>query len=103
MKPHKYAKEIIHWANGGGVQYLDLVNSDKYDWRNVTDNSYMNFNNPNIEWRIKPETLRYRVAYLESVKDKNYAWMVTTDYQAKTLEESASFIKWLTDWTEVEI
>ena len=56
----------------------------------------------NLDWRIKPKTLRYRVALFT---DGNEHWTETTrnDGTATLWESGHLFRKWLTDWTEVEV
>ncbi len=51
--PHKWAKEICHKANGGEVECRLINNS--FAWSNVVNESFEPFNNPDYEFRIKPE------------------------------------------------
>ena len=50
------------------------------------------------EYRIKPKTLRYRVALMT-----NGLGFTTTDYGVTAHVTSANFVKWLGDWQEVEV
>jgi len=112
-KPHKYVKEIIHWANGGQIQWgFELADGDGecnewHDyriWDKCTD-----FNNPQVIFRIKPKTAKYRVALMlkhDSPVDVHTLRMVTTDEQEMFIKQSKSygvFVEWITEWIEVEI
>ena len=51
-----------------------------------------------LEYRIKPKTLRYRVALMS-----NGLGFATNDYGVTAHITSANFVKWLGDWQEVEV
>ena len=55
-----------------------------------------------LEWRIKPKTMRYRVALL---KTSCKFWTSAADNQteAARIESLEPFSRWLTDWQEVEV
>lgn len=56
---------------------------------------------PDIEWRIKPKTLRYRVAAM--FKQSPFLSSVYTEEDADRVQAHGSFIEWKSDWTEVEV
>jgi hypothetical protein len=51
MKPHKWAKEIIHWANGGEIEFYNHLKSR---WEVATDVSILWIEE--FEYRIKLQT-----------------------------------------------
>ena len=64
-----------------------------------------------MELRIKPKTLRYRVAlyrttqtlFLDAPLNELYTTAVNTVTQMRHLETSAGFVRWLCDWQEIEV
>lgn len=110
--PHKKAKEIIHWANGGEIQwgYIpadgDGECNEWHDFR-IFDKT-TDFNDPQVCLRIKPKPvkLRYRVALMENEGGNPRLRVVTTNDQQRSIKVCTSygvFIEWLTDWIEVEV
>jgi hypothetical protein len=89
-QPHKHRDLIIAWANGENIQY-----KEDNEWVDRKDPCWCNL----TEYRIKPEVVRYRVACF---KDGS---TVTADNnsEVKEYETDRAFIKWLTDWIEVEV
>ena len=55
-----------------------------------------------VEWRIKPKRFRYRVALLKPFRGGR-TMNVESEGEAQGLELQPYFVKWLTDWTEVEV
>lgn len=51
------------------------------------------------EYRIKPETRKYRVGVLKN----QYTVTVDSEEQEFSLKENPSFTRWLTDWVEYEV
>lgn len=93
--PHKHAAVIKAWADGAEVQYKlgdewKLLESKHPGWLN--DNEY----------RIKPQTIKYRVALM---KGKDYCHTLTADdfQDENQIESIHNFSHWLTDWVEVEV
>lgn len=93
-KPHKHCEVIKAWADGAQVQLLDCNT-----WRDVPSPSW------NAEWqyRVKPKTIRYRVALINETDKRIETTTADTDEQAKCIESWTTFIKWITDWIEVEV
>ena len=89
-QPHKHRDLIIAWANGEEIQA-----KSHNVWQYIQSPSWLN----DIEYRIKPEVIRYRVALF---KDGS---TVTADnnLEVKEYETDRLFKKWLTDWIEVEV
>jgi len=95
-KPHKHAALIKAWADGAEIQYR---NSIREVWRDVSGNpAWCTM----AEYRIKPKTIKYRLALVEGVRSDwvNAAMNGTEEYR---IQNSSSFIKWLGDWQVVEI
>lgn len=61
MKPHKWANEIKHWADGGEVQWKATVTMD--EWVDVGDRSPM-WHRHDVEFRIKPQPKEPRYLYV---------------------------------------
>jgi len=94
---HKHANVIHAWADGKIIEFQDgsghWVLAMSPVWSTAT------------KYRIKPETLRYRVALMYSVtNDSRYLDYAHNDRQAIVLEERDTFVKWLDHvWREVEV
>lgn len=56
----------------------------------------------NIEYRIKPKTIKYRVALFNS-NTVPYTVLYRTESSAYEAKQHATFIRWLGDWIEVEV
>lgn len=50
--PHRWCNEIVHWANGGAVQWLDAQVGEWVDCDKLTPPDWTS---PNVTYRIKPE------------------------------------------------
>lgn len=110
---HKYHEVIRAWSEGISIQYR-IIFSDalRSPWVDLSKYSFdkrsPNFDAENIEWRIKPPELLYRVAlYQQYHQDENVrVYYVNThnnrEYNDK-IEEKDDFVRWLTEWTEVDI
>ena len=71
-------------------------------WVNA-DNYALPFAN-GFEWRIKPKTLRYRVALMRGINFGAYNTTIanTTD-EIRIVESLSEFVKWVDGWQEVEV
>lgn len=94
--PHKHAELIKAWADGAEIQGK---HPSWDDWENAAYPSWT----PEYEFRIKPETIRYRVALCCGGAGVRYPEIVGTEQQAAVLAGGHCFIDWLTDWVEVEV
>ena len=94
---HKHADLIIEWAETGCT--LQFLTNGCSSWQDVCGTPVWN---ENIEYRKKPEVVRYkRFVYKTStgtgVSIDNYGSNVNT-------EASPIFVRWIdTEWQEVEI
>jgi len=109
MNKHKWYNEIVAWAEGKTIQFRYKSNSFK--WKDFDFEPTPPFNNVDLEFRVKPNTVKYRL-YLCNYTDVivNYVRMVycsndkNEEYLASIkVENNPSFGKWLTDWIELEI
>ena len=74
-KPRKHAELIKSWADGAEIQ---------------------------VEYRIKRNTLKYRLAlYTGTVSDKPFVYVCEETMPRPTY--AGGFVRWLTDWTEVDL
>lgn len=92
-KPHKHCELIKAWADGAEIQV-----KVSGTWSTIA--SYPTWCE-DLEYRIKPPTIRYRVGLLNS-RESPMTVTADTDEQAKGIESLTSFIDWITDWIEVE-
>lgn len=106
---HKWHVEIKHWADGGKIQNKTRTDSVYRDWVAYDEGEMPDFANSFLEWRIKPKTLRYRVALFNSSETGHFTSTIESPYRydEKNGEYDPDlhkeFVKWLTDWIEVEI
>jgi hypothetical protein len=113
---HKYYDIILAWAEGKPIQYRFIVITDvdrRSKWVDLSDSCCFkkspNFNDGNVEWRIKPNVLFYRVAlhnvfYYGGDIKQDYAIKLHTSRKPNVeLEKCDDVARWLTDWTDVEI
>lgn len=95
---HKHAKEIKAWADGATIQYEDVCDGQ---WYNV----------PFPEWgtltryRIKPETVKYRVALFKGFAGHPPYPILSIDgvHDPLCVTSHSSFIRWLGDSQVVEV
>jgi hypothetical protein len=95
VKPHKHCEVIKAWADGHEIQIKTLTAG----WVTTLGPVW----NENFEYRVKPKTIKYRVAlYKGQVSDNYWAAALQDELQKDTLLHSI-FVRWLTDWIEVEV
>lgn len=99
LKPHKWQHCIDAQKAGKVVQARLLAN----DGRWVEASGVWDFNTPYWEFRIKPETIRYRVALCVGGDGSRFTQSVDTDEQAAVVYRCHGFTEWLTDWVEKEL
>jgi len=117
---HKYAGVIHAWADGKEIQYRygriveGRIRAANEDWETYLNNEKLgilaqpHFGDKTLEWRIKPETFRYRVALMKGDSGEYWAKLVhhNEDEIKMDIENSINypnFVKWLTDWVEVKV
>ena len=97
-KPHVHAEVIKAWADGKQIQmkseltvgWVDLLVPHP-SWHLTT------------EYRVKPKTIRYRVALFRSPSGNHFTNNADTQERADSFQTRVYFVRWLTDWTEVEV
>ena len=89
-KPRKHAEVIKAWADGADIQFRVR---DVSDWKDDPRPSWV----PSLEYRVKPEMRKFRVALLDRGD------VVAIDNHATEAEGWNSFVRWLTDWQEYEV
>jgi hypothetical protein len=99
MTPHPYASVIKAAADGATVQFKTKENGAIWaDWRH--DHFFPTFSGQ-YEWRVKPQTLRYRVA---KMRHGNPVLSVSFSKEdADATQKHPYFIEWLHDLQEVEV
>lgn len=105
-KPHKHRDIIIAWANGAQIQYkcylVDPSQSCRlFRWVDIN----CPFWSEDVEYRIKPSTIKYR-NFLWRSATKNPATMCVVEFDDNNRENRATwvgFIRWVGDWQEVEV
>lgn len=100
---HKHYDIIVAWAEGKQIQRFDAIDLAWVDVRGTPGFS------ENAKYRVKPVTIKYRVflGRYEGVAyggTKFYPVVVMYEEQQKEDREKwQGFIRWLTDWQEVEV
>lgn len=95
MKPHKHCEVIKAWADGHEIQYKDFAGR----WISCPNPAF----NESCEYRAKPKTIKYRVALLGNDAGVAYTYTAENSQNEAVLERSHHFVKWITDWIEVEL
>ena len=95
--PHMHAECIKAWADGKQIQWFDY--SHKGEWKDhMFDPTWA----IDTLYRIKPETLKYRVALIK-IGSISYTASVNDKHTSAAIEGNPGFMRWLTDWQEVEV
>lgn len=95
---HPYADMIIEWARTGRPVYQLMPNGE---WRVVKRPWW----NPLEGYSFDPPKFKlvYRVSLL-NLKDEGFVTAISTHkWLADELEKKDYFVRWLTDWQEVEV
>jgi hypothetical protein len=98
MTPHPYASVIKAAADGATVQWRIV---DPH-WKDFDGTGFPDFSDLRMKWRVKPQTLRYRVAVLDEIHGK-YLQTCYDEHVAQRCASVPHFIEWLHDWQEVEV
>jgi hypothetical protein len=111
MNKHKWYNEIVAWAEGKTIQcrYNQYKSRDTSVWKDYTYSNTPSFNG-DLEFRVKPNTVKYRL-YLDGLDGDiidNIIMIVSSDDNLsetvmKVESFNSTFIRWLTDWIELEI
>lgn len=93
---HKYYDVIMHWANGGVIEFRSTC-SNTSCWVELQNDESPLFNEEQLQWRIKPKTktIRYRCALL---KDNEIIALTSEPI------EDEYFLHWIDpEWKEIEV
>ena len=95
-KPHKHAALIKAWADNPQLEF-------QFRGAGCQSNCWYNMSPSNPDWsvsevRIKPKTIRYRLALWLF-----YGEPIVNSFSDEQYTNHPCFIRWLTDWQEVEI
>lgn len=98
MTPER-AKELLPiiqaFAEGKTIQRKSKVNDA---WGDIVgQHSFLN----DYEYRIKPKTVKFRLALLKATHSKKLYTYSADECTEKDVEKSLQFIRWLGDWQEV--
>jgi hypothetical protein len=93
---HKHCDLIKAWADGAEIQ----CRKHNSDWADIVGGSPSWFHE--WEYRIKPKTIKYRLALIQGW---DYPWVnaAMSKAEAANMEDTSSFVRWLSDWQEVEV
>jgi hypothetical protein len=99
--PHKWASVIRAWADGKAIQFT-LRESNT--WFTESTCISPDFNNPHMEWRVKPTPVQYK-AFLWQPKIGDFSVsVVCTESQETSMNSHPQFIRWIdTEWQTVEV
>jgi hypothetical protein len=94
---HKHCELIKLWADGAGIQWR---RQGCNDWEDIIDPSWVD----TIEYRVKPETVRYRVAICR-YGPEHYPALIRSERDADYMEKhNSEFVKWIhAGWQETEV
>lgn len=104
VKPHKWQSvmDAAEWGKPVEYRHLSAAGSLDADWLPAhTPLDRMDLDYPDIEWRVKPESLKYRVAVMRNYE--SYLLLITTDKDADDTAKCAQFVCWANDWQEAEV
>jgi hypothetical protein len=111
MNKHKWYNEIVAWAEGKPIQLRYKTITNFTEWKDFNDEyAVMDFDDVDLEFRVKPNIVKYRL-YLDGldgdIVDNIIMIVSSDDNSSKTAiaveSFNSSFIRWLTDWIELEI
>lgn len=96
-KPRNHAGMIHAWADGATIQ--GYAYEEGY-WYDAGRPPYT----PSGTYRVKPETILYKIACLYDYEHtRHYISVAQNTSEGRELETAVGFIRWITDWIEVEI
>jgi hypothetical protein len=103
IKPHKHQEIIDAWKEGKDIQFKTDQVPIWCDARKYTsENNPLPFDTyPSWEWRIKPPTKKYRLYLYKAMI--GYVIGIVEGYQTFNPENMDCFVRWVTDWQEIEI
>lgn len=103
MSKYKHDAILRAWLDGKAIQYLPTgtdVWLDIEPAETATKTPHL-YTDGRAEYRIKPVTVRYRVALVRTGPVLG-AHAVSSLEGERGLSTSAGFVRWITDWIEVQ-
>ena len=100
VEPHKWQKEIDAQKSGKAVQARGVSQLGHNNWIDVSE--WM-FEAAYMEFRVKPITFRYRIGAMQQGDGQLYPSLVDCLDDESALAKLTYFVKWITDWQEVEV
>jgi hypothetical protein len=95
-EPHPHRDMIIEWANTGRPVFQKNANKWLPDpfptWSKDAEYSF----------DLPKEKIRYRVALMEDKYGDAYTETANSEVKEVRIESNEHFIKWITDWIEVD-
>lgn len=101
-KPHAHAECIKAWADGVAIQILNY-NGLWLDLPPPADAGSCPHFWPAKKYRVKPETVKYRLALRDAGVDGKKIVLPYAPEQYQSVERSPHFIRWLGEEQEVEV
>lgn len=100
---HPYADVIIHWGEGGAIQWRDKGSVGKWnDYLHDFTSAPAFGTSSGFEWRIKPTMKRYQVGEVD-ISNGETTLIVVGNVEAETYwAERSTFKRWITNWIEYE-
>jgi hypothetical protein len=95
MNRQEFARIVQAWADGADIQYRYAPLAD---WSDASHPCW----SKEVEYRIKPKTIRWRVALLRGSDDSVFTVLAYPNF-GWDKKEPPEFIRWLTDWQELEV
>lgn len=95
MPKRPHCDLIKAWADGAEIQYLCQTTDQ---WIDTSGPMW----SPMTNYRIKPQTIKYRVALFLNMSSSTF-YTSTAEGEDNNWEKLPAFVRWLTDWVEVEI
>ena len=92
----RFAKVVAAWADGAEIQSRRAGSGAA--WQDQLAPVFI----VGVSWRIKPQTIRYRVALMRAGEIRHLV-VVHNDYLCDQQEKDSNFIRWITGWQEVEV
>jgi hypothetical protein len=94
----QFAEVVAAWAAGAEIQSRRVGSYDA--WQDQLAPVFIG----DLSWRVKPQTIRYRVGISRSEKNGVIYAVFVDNAEDEEFEQSyPNFIRWLTDWQEVEV
>lgn len=99
-KPYPHDALVRAWLDGKTIQYL--VRGIWYDMDGPGKVDKMpHFYREGTEYRIKPVAMRYRVGLQMVGSNRPHIFAVDNIEQERVMSGRSTFIRWISDWTEV--